>query len=53
MKSQIDATRARMDQVEQQISNTDDKVIENNKGGKRGKQRQKVMIQDLENSVTY
>ena len=41
-----------MDEAEQQISNTEDKIMVNNEAEKK-KQRQKIMIQDLENSVTY
>ena len=43
-----------MDEAEKQISDIEDKVMEKNDTEKeRGKQRPKVMIQDLENSVTY
>ena len=53
MQYQINALTARMDEAEQQISDIEDKIMENNEAEKRWKQRQKIMIQDLENSVTY
>ena len=51
MQSQMDAMIAKMDEAEQWISDIDDKIIMKQKKG--GKQRQKIMTQDLENLVTY
>ena len=42
-----------MDEKEQQISDINDKIMENNEAKKRGKQRHKIMIQDFENSTIY
>ena len=49
----MDTNTSRMEEAEQQISDIEDKIVENNEAEKRGKQRQKIMIQDLKNSVTY
>ena len=40
----MDAMMARMGEAEQQISNAEDKTMENNEAEKRGKQRQKITI---------
>ena len=39
------ATTARMDEAEQRVSDIEDKIMENNEAEKRGKLRQKNMIQ--------
>ena len=44
---------ARMDEAEQWISDIEDKIMENNEAEKKGEQRQKIIIQDFNNSVTY
>ena len=53
MQSRMDATMPKMCKAEQQISNTEDKIMENNEAGKKGKQRQKEYDTDLENSLIY
>ena len=53
MQSQLDATMARMDEEKQCISNLEVKIGGNNEAAKRRDTNQKIMIQDLENSVTY
>ena len=40
----MDAMAARMDEAEQRISNTEDKLRENNEAEKRGRLRQKSTI---------
>ena len=50
----MDATMVSLDKAEQRIGGIYDKIMEKNDTEKeRGKQKPKVMIQDLENSVTY
>ena len=45
MQSRIDATAARVDEAEQQISDIEEKIMENNEAeNKRGKVRQKCTI---------
>ena len=44
LQSQMDATVARMDEAEQQISDIEDKLMENNETEKRGILRQKSTI---------
>ena len=44
---------AEMDETEKQVGDIEDKIMENNKGEKRRETKEKIMIQDLENSVTY
>ena len=39
MQSQKDATMGKMDKSEQWISDIEDKIMENNKAGKKSKQR--------------
>ena len=40
-----------MDEAELQISDLEDKIMENNESDKRGKQREKITLPDLENTV--
>ena len=49
----MDAMMVTMYEKEQEISDINDKIMENNEAKKRGKQSHKVMIQDLENSTIY
>ena len=54
LQSQMHAMVARMDETEQQISDIEDKLMENNEAKKKiGRIRQKSTIQELEKSVTH
>ena len=49
----MDAMTAKMGEAQQQISNIEDKMMENNEAEIKRKQRQNITLQDLENSVAY